>query len=105
MDMSKSVQEAYEDGYIQLTENFADNDEKEYPAWLILTWDFSFDTSINIVPVVRNKKQLKPLVSAIKKRLNNFELPVRGTLNYAADFSQEKMELSDKLVAAMLTFK
>ena len=105
MGMSKSVQEAYEDGHIQLTENFADNDKKDYSAWLILTWDFSFDTSIYIVPVVRNKKQLKPLVSAIKKKLNNFELPVRGTLNYAADVSQEKVDLSDKLVAAMLKFK
>lgn len=101
----KSAQEAFDEGYIQFTDNFDENYEKGYDSWLSLTWDFSFDTSINIVPVVRNKKQLKPIVLAIKKNHKTIELPARGTINYEPEYSQEKMELTDDLFVAMLMFK
>ncbi len=101
----RSAQEAFDEGYIQFTDNFDENYEKGYDSWLSLTWDFSFDTSINIVPVVRNKKQLKPIVLAIKKNHKTIELPARGTINYEPEYSQEKMELTDGLFVAMLMFK
>ena len=101
----KSAQEAFDEGYIQFTDNFDENYEKGYDSWLSLTWDFSFDTSINIVPVVRNKKQLKPIVLAIKKNHKTIELPARGTINYEPEYSQEKMELTHDLFVAMLMFK
>ena len=101
----KTPAEAYDNGYIQLNENFTENDEKGYSSWIIATWEFSFETSLNIIPVVRNKKQLIPMISAIKRSLKGVILPNRGTINYDADVSQEKLDLTDKLVAAILVFK
>ena len=101
----QTLEEAYDNDYIQLSENFTENDKKGYSSWLIATWEFSFETSLSIIPVVRNKKQLIPMISAIKRSLKGVVLPNIGAINYDADFSQEKLDITDKLAAAVLVFK
>ncbi len=45
-----------------------------------------------------NKKELKPIVLAIKKQHKTIELPARGTINYEPDFSQEKNGIDRRFI-------
>ena len=97
-----TCREAYTEGRLRLTENLAENPGEAWQPRIILTWEFDLDASILLIPVAEDKKQLQELVSVIKNDLPSFRLPGRGCIQYAERFSQEEMELSQTLTAAML---
>ena len=101
----KTCREAYADGQLLLTEIFAENGKEENLARVILTWDFNLDASITLVPVAGDKRQLQSMVAVIKDCLQAVDLPGRGSTQYAERFSQEEVELSDTLTAALLLFQ
>lgn len=100
-----TTDDVYVDGYFRTSEFFSTESGREQSCWLILTWDFSIDTSLNVVPVSRDQKLVADLTKVIKEKLSGIELPVRGTLNYSKDYSKEDIKLSDNLYCGMLSFR
>ena len=98
-------EDVYVDGYFRTSEYFSTESGKEQSCWLILPWDSSINTLLNVVPVSGDQKLVAELTKVIKEKLSGLELPVRGTLNYSKDYSKEDIKLSDNLYCSMLSFR
>lgn len=108
-----SVDALYSAGYFKMHEEFATNHKKGFASWLLISWDFSHDMSVTVVPVCRTDSRkmengddrLEAIVTLVKERLSNLPVAIGGELEYAPEYSQDEIKLTDDLVAAMIYFK
>lgn len=108
-----SAEDVYANGYFVMHDGLAQNLSKGYPAWMLISWDFSYSIMMTVALVCRTdartmdngEDRLAAIMERIRAVLPSLESP-SGTTFYLVDGKgeYEEIKLSDALVATLNTY-
>lgn len=103
----------YANGYFVMHDGLARNLSKGYPAWMMISWDFSYSIMMTVALVCRTDARTmdngedRPaaIMERIRAVLPSLESP-SGTTFYLVDGKgkYDEIKLSDALVATLNTY-
>ena len=107
------VEDVYAKGYFVMHDGLAQNLSKGYPAWMLISWDFSYSIMMTVALVCRTdartmdngEDRLAAIMERIRAVLPSLESPDRTTF-YLVDGKgkYDEIKLSDALVATLNTY-